>query len=324
LVVNLQRFFVSLLLLLLLACAPAVLAQSQPETVALSSLWIDMGLNPQLTDWFNRNARTGDIARVDHVSLVDLLDAVTVGRKLVIFKSVADVEQLMPLIGDKFDIIGYNLEHGPSNRPDEIADPVGSVIRMRALADRYGKELALGPDREFALNNGPAMAPYVDIFVLQVQRVQTEPQTVREFVMPLVQQLRRANPQLQVSVQVRTEGDVVAITNLLSSMRADLDGISILTSPETVAVAEALGTEVRRTDVTPAPLITPTLTVVPNEPPINNQPPPAVTPDVQGPPPPWFCAGGLVMTGLLGAGILIAVLIHTLRRDRFMLGKPHG
>jgi len=81
---------------------------------------------------------------------------------------------------------------------------------------------------------------------------------------------------------------------------------------------------VRRTDVTPAPLITPTLTVVPNEPPINNQPPPAVTPDVQGPPPPWFCAGGLVMTGLLGAGILIAVLIHTLRRDRFMLGKPHG
>ena len=37
------------------------------------------------------------------------------------------------------------------------------------------------------------------------------------------------------------EGDVVAIANLLDSLRPELDGISILTSPETVSVAQALG-----------------------------------------------------------------------------------
>ena len=286
----------------------------------LANLWIDMGLNPQLTDWFNRNARADDIARVDHVSLIDTLNAVTVGRKLVVFKSVADAEQLLPTLVDRLDIIGYNLEHGPGNRPDEIADPVGSVIRMRDLANRYGKQLALGPDREFALNYGVLMAAYVDVFVLQVQRVQEQPQTVRDFVLPLTQQLRLANPNLQISVQVRTEGDVVALTVLLDSMKDSLDGISILTSPETVAVAQALGAEVRRTglaQVTPS-FATPTAAVAPNGQSVNNPPP--ATPMSSVPATPWFCAGGLLMAGILGGGVLIAVLVHALRRNRFSVG----
>ncbi len=161
------------------------------------------------------------------------------------FKNVADAEELVPRLADKMDIIGYNLEHGPANRPDEQADPVGSVKRMRALADKYGKELALGPDRAFALNDGVAMAPYVDMFVLQVQRVQTEPDVVREFVAPLAQALRRVNPDLEISVQVRTEGDVVAIADLIDSLEGSLDGVSILTSEETVDIAEALVAELR-------------------------------------------------------------------------------
>ena len=145
----------------------------------------------------------------------------------------------------RFDIIGYNLEHGPSNRPDEQADPVGSVIKMRELADQYGKELALGPDRSFAISDGAEMAPYVDMFILQVQRVQTEPETVRNFVEPLAEQYRAANPDVKISVQIRTEGDVVQLRELMNSMGDTLDGISILTSPETVDVATALMDELR-------------------------------------------------------------------------------
>lgn len=230
---------------------------------ALADRWFDMGLNAQLVDWFNDHARPTDIARVDHYRLANLLDDVTVGQKLVVFKSVSEIETLMPTLGSKLDIIGYNLEHGPANRPDEINDPMGSVQKARQLADRYGKRLAFGPDHQFAVNNGVAMAPYVDLFVLQVQRVQTDPQTVRDFVLPLARSLRKANPKIEISVQVRTEGDVTALVNMLNSMKDELDGISILTSPETVSVAQKLGAALRDTKAVISPLSTPVTIATP-------------------------------------------------------------
>ena len=320
-----QRLLV--LTMLILVCCSVAQVHAQPATgdKSLSTMWIDMGLNPQLVNWFNQNARPDDIARVDHFSLIDILGQVRVGQRLVVFKSVYDVEQLMPKIGDKFDIIGYNLEHGPGNRPDEIADPVGSVMRMRELANQYGKKLAFGPDREFALNDGVAMAPFVDMFVLQVQRVQTEPDTVRDFVLPMARQLRQANPKLQISVQVRTEGDVVAIADLLDSMKAELDGISILTSPETIDVAQALGAELRQPRVSLVEPNAPTATPRPT-------PKPTATP-VPGifRFPAWFCAGGLMVGGVLGAGVLATAFFYVLQRDsgtrrrtRFNVRKQHG
>lgn len=214
-------------------------AQSQPPK-SVSDLWLDVSLGPPLVAWFNEVAQAGDIARVEHVEQLDLLGGVTVGRKLVVFKSAAEAERLMPTVADQVDIVGYNLEHSPANPVDEQADPVGSAKRMRALADQYGLRLAFGPDHDFAVSNGVAVAPYIDIFVLQIQRAQTEPAKVHDFVGPLIPQLRQANPDLQISVQVRTEGDVVAIVDLIDSLKAELDGVSILTSPETVDIAQAL------------------------------------------------------------------------------------
>ncbi len=162
----------------------------------------------------------------------------------------------MPLIADQVDIVGYNLEHGPANPTDEQARPVESAKRMRALADQYGLLLAFGPDHDFALSQGVEIAPYVDIFVLQVQLVQRQPNTVQDFVLPLIPQLRQANPNLQISVQVRTEGntkdDLLAIVELVDSLRdrdnhLSLNGVSILTSRETVANAEVLIKELQTT-----------------------------------------------------------------------------
>lgn len=251
-----------LIMLLSAGCVPVSAAQTpqQAPDPRLTGLWIDMSMGPQVVDLFNGVATEQDVARADHVSMIDLLDKVEVGRKLVVFKNVADAEALVPRLADKMDIIGYNLEHGPTNHEDEQADPVGSVRRMRALADQYGKKVALGPDRAFALSDGVAMAPYVDMFVLQVQRAQTEPETVREFVVPLARELRRANPNLEISVQIRTEGDVKALADLLASLKPELNGVSILTSPETVPVAEALVAELRAplaASSTPLPQPTP-------------------------------------------------------------------
>ena len=313
--------------LLLSACAPVSRAQSfdKRHDPVLANLWMDMNIEPQLIDWFNSNARPNDVARVEHFSLVDLLDRVKVGRKLVIFKNAADAEQLVPHLADRMDIIGYNLEHGPANRPDEQADPVGSVRRMRALADKYGLKLALGQNRAFALSDGVAMAPYVDMFVLQVQKVQDQPATVRDFVLPLVKQIRQANPNVEISVQVRTEGDMVAVADLIASMENSLNGISILTSPETTGIAQQLVTELRpaATEVpTPSPILpvtaalhsgalltaTSTLrrTVVAT---------PAVTPVPSAPQPPagpsWLLLAGLAAMGVVLAGLAATVLIYS-------------
>jgi hypothetical protein len=212
---------------------------------AVGDLWLDVSLGAPLVDWFNSTAQPTDIARVENPTQLNLLNQITTGRKLVVFKSAAEAEHLLPEIANQIDIIGYNLEHNPANPADEQADPVASVRRMRALADEYNLTLAFGPDHDFALSHGVEIAPYVDIFVLQVQRVQAQPPTVYDFVLPFIPQLREANPDLQITVQVRTEGNVVTITNLIASLKNDLDGVSILTSPNTVPVAEALVAELR-------------------------------------------------------------------------------
>ncbi len=252
-------YLILLALLLIPGSMPVLLAHAAPLQLndTVSHLWLDISLGPPLVTWFNRVARPNDIARVEHIREIGLLDEVTVGRRLVVFKSVAEAERFVPVIADRIDIIGYNLEQGPFNPASDQADPVGSVMRMHDLAQEYDLKLAFGPDHRFAESDGVAVAPYVDIMVLQVQRVQTEPATVVDFTMPLIQGLRRANPDLNVSVQVRTEGDVVALVDLVDSIRDDLDGVSILTSPETVDIAEDLVTELRKVRrPTPVPVAT--------------------------------------------------------------------
>ena len=210
------------------------------QSASSEDLWIDMSIGPPLIPIFNAAARGDDIARVEHPSQIGQLKGIENGRKMVIFKSVEETEQLLPDMVGEIDIIGYNLEHNPATPASEQQDPLSSIQAMRDLANEYDLDLAFGPDHDFALSHGVDIAPYVDIFVLQIQRQQTNPRTVAAFVEPIVPQLREANPDIEISVQVRTEGDVQAIIELIDSLKVDLDGISILTSPETVDVAQEL------------------------------------------------------------------------------------
>lgn len=296
---------VLILILLLSGCVATSLAHAAPSRRidSVSDLWLDISLGPPLVDWFNRVARPDDIARVDHVKQIGLLDEITVGHKLVVFKSVAEAERFVPTIADRIDIIGYNLEQGPLNPSAEQADPVGSVKRMHDLAQQYGLKLAFGPDRRFALSDGVAVAPYVDIFVLQVQRVQTEPATVLDFALPLIRKLRQANPDLSVSVQVRTEGDVVAIVDLIDSMRDNLDGVSILTSPETVDIAEALVAELR----TRKPAV-PDLAATPSAPAARLETAVAPTPIQDTGPSCLLIMVGALAAGAVGGGVMSALI----------------
>ncbi len=224
------------------------------EQSELSSLWIDLSLGPPLLDLFNQTAKSDDIARVEHISQLGLLRDVTAGQKLVVFKSADDAIRLLPHIHDELDIIGYNLEHGPANPLSEQEDPVGSIIRLREAAEEYGLQVALGPDHNFAVSDAVAMAPYADYLILQVQKVQTEPDTVYDFVLPIIEGSREANPDIEISVQIRTEGDVDDLLEMLSPLQKNIDGISILTSEETIDFSEKLMGKLRDSSVETTPL----------------------------------------------------------------------
>jgi hypothetical protein len=212
--------------------APWVAHAQQPREMRFG-----VRINSNTLAWFNQVARPIDVAAV-HSRDVGMLDQITAGRKQVLFASVAEAERMVPALASKINVIAYDLEHWPATPADEQADPVGAVERLRTLADKYGLAVALGPDRRFTAEYGAQMAPYVDEYTLQVQRLQADPQTLLSFATPLIQELRRANPQVKIVIQLRTEGTVDDLLAVVATLRQDIDGVSILTNPATLPVAQ--------------------------------------------------------------------------------------
>jgi hypothetical protein len=251
---SISRLYTAVFLAFAVLLAALVGITSADEKSKLSDLWIDLSLGPPLVELFNERAQEDDVARVEHISQLELLEEVTTGKKLVVFKSAEDAIRLLPHIHEEIDIVGYNLEHGPANPQNEQENPVASIKRLREVADEYDLEVALGPDHNFAISHAAAMAPYADYIILQIQKVQTEPDTVYDFVLPVLEGVRRANPDIKTSVQIRTEGDIDELLQMLEPLHDDLDGISILTSDETVSIAQELVRELRAVPVVPTPL----------------------------------------------------------------------
>ena len=116
-------------------------------------------------------------------------------------------------------------------------------------ADEYDLEVALGPDHNFAVSHARSHGPLCRLHILQIQKVQTEPDTVYDFVLPILEEVRRENPDIKTSVQIRTEGDIDNLLEMLEPLQNELDGISILTSDETVSIAQELVGELRAVPV---------------------------------------------------------------------------
>lgn len=214
------RVFVVSVSIVLFALLPAV---------AFARDWTEMGITaPQMAQYFQQHAGSQDIARVDHPSDIGLISGITVGRKMVIFKSVSEIETFMRSNANSLDIIGYNLEPGQTHNASELANPVAAAKAAKAVAAQYGKLLAIGLTKSLTSQYGPAMAPYADIWILQVQKAQDDPRQVVAWVQPMSKALKQANPNVQIAVQIRTDSQPAALSGLINSMTW-LDGVSILT-----------------------------------------------------------------------------------------------
>lgn len=218
----------------------------------------EMGItSPEMAAWFQQHAGPADIARVDHPNDIGLISGLTVGRKMAIFKSASQIAQFLSANAGAIDIIGYNLEPGQQHDPAELADPVAAARHVRAIADQYGKAVAIGLTHDLTLQYGAAMAPYADIWVLQIQRAQNDPAMAGEFVSQMLPALQRANPAIQVYVQIRTDSSPAALAQLVSGLGPV--SVSILTQrqdvQDAVNVASAFFGAGRQDPQRPAPVV---------------------------------------------------------------------
>lgn len=199
----------------------------------------EMGITaPEMAKWFQAHAGAQDIARVDHPNDIGLISGLTVGKKMVIFKSAAQISQFLSSNASALDIIGYNLEPGQQHDPAELANPVAATQAVKTLAQQYGKQVAIGLTYDLTLQYGAAMAPFADIFVLQIQRAQNDPAMASEFVNQMVPALKQANSAIQVFVQIRTDSQPAALVSLVNGL-GDVN-VSILTQKQDVNDAIAV------------------------------------------------------------------------------------
>jgi hypothetical protein len=235
-----------MVLLVLTTCLGSAVARAKSGSAAgrLSDLSITIGITPGSIDWFNRNARPTDIAAFFGPS-VSLIDQVTAGQKIVLYPSVATAEQEVPTLAGKINMIGYDIEHWPQTPKDEQADPVAALKRMRALADKYGLKLGVGPDRAYALQYGAQFALYVDQFTLQLQKLQTNNVALQSFAMPLIDQIHQANSKVRIIVQLRTDAGVDGLIQTADSIKNQIDVVGVLFTPQTLGVVQDFVTQLR-------------------------------------------------------------------------------
>ena len=265
------------LLVLMMCLGPAIArAKSGPAAGRLSDLSITIGITSGSVDWFNRNARPTDIAAFFGPS-VSLIDQVTAGQKIVLYPSAATAEQEVPALAGKINMIGYDIEHWPQTPQDEQADPVSAIKRMRALADKYGLKLGVGPDRAYAQQYGAQFAPYVDQFTLQLQKMQTNNTALQSFANPLISQIHQANSKVKIIVQLRTDAGVDGLIQTADSIKSEIDVVGVLFTPQTLGVVEDFVTKLRSGQPAPAPTNTPGATAQPPSGSTNTPIPPATT-----------------------------------------------
>ncbi len=114
--------------------------------------------------------------------------------------------------GMPYEVLGYGLETGRSTPDEEWQDLLGSTQKARAIADKYGKLLALGPGFRLMSRNEdkyPSMAALADIWIFQTQRLQVNPPGAiyRQEVERVVNKVKSGNPTIVIWAQITLPPD---------------------------------------------------------------------------------------------------------------------
>jgi len=111
--------------------------------------------------------------------------------------------------GIPFDAFGYDLEGWDQTPLWEREHQVEATRMARALADRYGVKLVMGPARAFTWRNWPQMAPYAHMWIIQAQAGQRQYPAGAQFANWLAEYVGylSTNPNMPIWAQLSTNPD---------------------------------------------------------------------------------------------------------------------
>jgi len=124
-----------------------------------------------------------------------------------------------------FDFIEFNLERGKS--PESDSNNVVSAMKTAAeAAHAHGLKFRAIPSRGYTTDYGSQIAPYVDYYHIQAQTLQDDGvQAYRDYVHTQVAELKSANPNLIITVQVSLRQGNAPGLSQLETMQQCVDSV---------------------------------------------------------------------------------------------------
>lgn len=145
------------------------------------------------------------------------------GVSFISSKQVIDNAKKVNDLGFRF--IEFNLE--PDLSPDsDNNDVVGAMKKAAQAAHQQGLEFVAAPSREYTTTYGAQIAPFADIYHIQAQSLQERGvNAYSDYVHSMVPKLKKANSDLEITVQVSTQRPNAPGLSLLDTLKKCTDSV---------------------------------------------------------------------------------------------------
>lgn len=154
------------------------------------------------------------------------------GVSFISSKQVIDNAKKVKDLGFRF--IEFNLE--PDLSPDsDNNDVVGAMKKAAQAAHQQGLEFVATPSRGYTTTYGAQIAPFADVFLIQAQSLQERGvKAFSDYVHSMVPKLKKANSDLEITVQVSTKRPNAPGLSLLDTLKKCTDSVMDVTDGVTV------------------------------------------------------------------------------------------
>jgi hypothetical protein len=145
------------------------------------------------------------------------------GVSFISSKQVIDNAKKVKDLGFRF--IEFNLE--PDLSPDsDNDDVVGAMKKAAQAAHQQGLEFVATPSRGYTTTYGAQIAPFADVYHIQAQSLQERGvKAYSDYVHSMVPKLKKANPDLIITVQVSTRQNNAPGLSLLETLKQCTDSV---------------------------------------------------------------------------------------------------
>jgi hypothetical protein len=145
------------------------------------------------------------------------------GASFISSKQVIDNAKKVKDLG--FTFIEFNLEPGLSPDSDNN-DVVGAMKRAAQATHQQGLEFLAAPSRGYTTTYGAQIAPFTDIYHIQAQSLQERGvKAYSDYVHSMVPKLKKANSDLEITVQVSTKRNNAPGLSLLDTLKKCTDSV---------------------------------------------------------------------------------------------------